>query len=445
MNSERIEEMLKSEWPQEAGGRQHLPVTLGERPMRSSVRLRSGSRSGLGVAAAVIVLIIGGTLLTGAWLHIQAPTASPSATATLGESSSATPGATPTASPTASPFPSAQTGFFRATGSTLASVSPDVKAILLRDGRVLIVDLPDAELFDPSTGAFSATGPEISSVRFAPSVTLLQDGDVLVAGGGAGSDGKQMYDSAELYDPATGKFTATGSMHTARQEQSATLLADGDVLIAGGVNTSGYLASAELYDPRTGRFTETGSMPTPTSDQGATLLKDGRVLLAGGYTSTLAALASAELYDPKTGTFGAAGSMSIARALGTTTMLADGRVLVAGGSPTDGPGAYTALASAEIFDPQTDRFTPTGSMAAARIHASATLLQDGRVLMVGGEDLQGSGRLAEIYDPAAGTFRVTGPMTTARRGLAAVMLESGQVLVVGGDTRGGKTAELYNP
>jgi N-acetylneuraminic acid mutarotase len=137
--------------------------------------------------------------------------------------------------------------------------------------------------------------------------------------------------------------------------------------------------------------------------------------------------------------------MSIARALGTTTMLADGRVLVAGGSPTDGPGAYTALASAEIFDPQTDRFTPTGSMAAARIHASATLLQDGRVLMVGGEDLQGSGRLAEIYDPAAGTFRVTGPMTTARRGLAAVMLESGQVLVVGGDTRGGKTAELYNP
>jgi hypothetical protein len=152
----------------------------------------------------------------------------------------------------------------------------------------------------------------------------------------------------------------------------------------------------------------TGSMTT-TRDLYTALLADGRVLVAGGYDSPYAPLASADLYDPKTGTFSPTGSMAGARGLHTATLLSDGRVLIAGGGPW-GSMLLTAsyLASAELYDPKTGTFSPTGSLATARAWHTATLLADGRVVIAGGA---GSAFLAsaELYDPKTGTFSPTGP------------------------------------
>ncbi len=244
------------------------------------------------------------------------------------------------------------------------------------------------------------------------------------------------------YNPATGTFVATGSMSYPRANNSATLLSDGQVLIAGG-NTD---RSCQLFDPATGKFSPTGSLKTWRDNATATLLQDGRVLVAGGDQGDIGPgqlmLASAEIYDPATGRFSPTGSMAAARTHHTATLLPDGRVLIAGGYEVD----HGLLSSAEIYDPATGRFTPTGSMADARNYATATLLADGRVLIVGGN--VGPNTTAEIYDPASGTFSPTGSLVTERSGSATALLHDGRVLVVGGSHEqiGALTsAEVYWP
>ena len=154
-------------------------------------------------------------------------------------------------------------------------------------------------------------------------------------------------------------------------------------------------------------------MTTPREDHTATLLADGRVLITGGNDTDDHAVASAELYDPTTGTFSPTGSMATARGFHTATLLADGRVLIAGGDPA-GWVADRPDASAEIYDPTTGTFSPTGSMATTRGFHTATLLADGRVLIAGGENGAGSLASAELYDPTTGTFSPTGSMSTPR-------------------------------
>jgi WD40 repeat protein len=323
-------------------------------------------------------------------------------------------------------------------------------ATLLPDGRVLIVGgddkglpLASAELYDPATGIFSPTG-SLANARYYHSATLLPDGQVLIAGG---QDGTNM---AELYDPKTGIFSPTGSMITRRLFQSATLLPDGRVLVACGAQD----ASVELYDPKAGTFSETGSMKTVIQRATATLLPDGRVLIAGGeipaqHMSEIR-FASTELYDPATGTFSPTGSMAAYRAWDNATLLLDGRVLVDGGVGGEIGGA-SPNTSAELYDPSTGTFSSTGSMASDHADGTATLLSDGRVLIAGADD--GSGT-AELYDPKTGTFRATGSMAYFRGWATATLLPDGRVLIAGGE--GGPTggplnsstlssAELYDP
>ena len=170
---------------------------------------------------------------------------------------------------------------------------------------------------------------------------MLPNGKVLVAGG---VNFNNPLASAELYDPASGTWAATGSLATARAAHTATLLPNGKVLVAGGANNTSTLASAELYDPTSGTWSATGSLATAPANTTATLLPNGKVLVAGGEDSGLHALASAELYDPASGTWTATGSLATARFLPTATSLPNGQVLVAGGN--DGSNA---LASAELY------------------------------------------------------------------------------------------------
>ena len=244
-----------------------------------------------------------------------------------------------------------------------------------------------------------------------------------------------------------GIVTKTAKMHDRRADHTATLLKDGRVLITGGMVENGvFLKSAELFDPATGKFTVTGAMSSPRVGATATLLPSGRVLIAGGLAGRVfeggaGIVASTEIFDPQTGRFDPGPNMSVPRSGHAAVLLENGKVLVAGGDDAD----EHALASAEIYDPATNRFAATASMHIARIARAAVRLKDGRVLVTGG----GNGRQAEIFDPHTAAWTETGEMTVPRMKHAATLLPDGRVLIVGGAPDGGwhpvRSAELFDP
>jgi hypothetical protein len=348
-------------------------------------------------------------------------------------------------------------GTWSITGS-LATARVFHTETLLPNGKVLVAGgqdsfgnaLASAELYNPASGTWTATG-SLTTPRYQHTATLMPDGKVLVAGGDTASPSLA---SAELYDPATGTWTATGSLTTAQDRfaHSATLLPNGKVLVAGGwsfLNGGNAIASAELYNPATGTWTATGSLTAARSFHPAMLLSNGKVLVAAGTSSgnnppgPSSCLASAELYDPASGTWTATGGLATGRVNHTATLLPNGKVLVAGGF-----NGSIVLASAELYDPANGTWTATGSLNTARRGHTATLLPNGKVLVAGGSSLSGDLASAELYDPASGTWTATGSLNTARRRHRATLLSNGMVLVAGGfDTNGLAlaSAELYDP
>ena len=292
-----------------------------------------------------------------------------------------------------------------------------------------------AELFDPDTAQFSSTAGMMTDSRESHTATLLQNGTVLLAGGvdNSGIGSGDSLATAELYDPATGTFRATGSMASMRASHSSTALLDGEVLVAGGlVNITlegSVLNTAEIYDPNTGRFTATaGNLVSGVFNHTATRLKDGHVLIAGGYDGTRPS-ATAELYNPGTRTFSAIGNLNVARTAHTATLLADGAILIAGGQDAGGK----PLASAELYNPEAQTFTllsggacpgSTGCMTTARSSHSATLLLNGTVLIACGSNSSTQSDLGstEIYNPQTKTFSA-GPSTTPKTGHTATLLQ----------------------
>jgi MBG domain-containing protein/galactose oxidase-like protein/Kelch motif protein len=248
--------------------------------------------------------------------------------------------------------------------------------------------------------------------------------------GGQMAPANHMLSSEEAAAPAV-----SSTMLVERRGHTATRLADGRVLIAGGENGSGTLNETELYDPSSASFSAAGNMATARANHSATLLADGRVLITGGHNGAVS-VASTEIFDPATGSFTSGPSLSVARAGHSATAFANGHVLIAGGD---------AAGTAEIFNPTAGTFATTGSLGTARSMHSAALLNDGRVLVVGGRDGSGNTLLSgEIFDTPAGAFSTVGNALKVARVRAHLrVLFDGKVQVIGGNNDG--SMEIYDP
>jgi uncharacterized protein (TIGR03437 family) len=282
----------------------------------------------------------------------------------------------------------------------------------------------------------------LSSPREGHTATLSQNGKVLVAGG---RNGGTVFNTAEVYDPLTGAWTAAGSMVIPRYGHSAVLLRSGQVLAIGGQNSSGFLNTVEIYDPIANAWRGAASMTAARFHSTATLLNNGQVLVAGGQNAT-GSLRSAELYDPGRNTWtrldqpnNPAGNLTEARAEHTATLLGDGRVLVAGGV-----NGANILRSAEVYEPNLNRWRRVGALSVPRRLHTATLLPDRSVLVVGGANGLNS---AETYNVMTGAWTSVGALANGRSSHTATLLPNGRVLVVGGKNAAGNplnSAEVYN-
>ena len=324
-------------------------------------------------------------------------------------------------------------------------------ATLLLDGRVLVVggtsngvSFHSAELYDPNTGEWSLTG-SLHEGRFNHTATLLSDGRVLVTGGLDYDFPQRVLKSAEVYDPATGTWSQTGDMGTVREFHTATLLANGKVLVVGGAGNVLY-HQAELYDPDTGTWSFTSPLAQPIAFQTATLLQDGEVLIAGGVLGGGEVSRLAVLYDVANDLWNQTDNLAHRRYLHTATLLPDGTVLVAGGFNYN--PQYHYLRNAELYDPLSATWSAVRPLHDARANHTATLLPSGRVLVAGGGTDVGQDTSCEEYDPTSQTWGRTGPLNVARVLHTATLLPNGKVLAAGGgnfDDGELASAELFDP
>lgn len=317
---------------------------------------------------------------------------------------------------------------------------------------------PTEEL--PPVGTWEAA-PALSAIRGTATATVLDDGTVVVAGGGVG---QIPVPATELFSAADPQWQPSGDLNVARRGHSAALLDDGRILVSGGIAEGELLPSAEIYDPGSGEWSLVAPMAQARLGHTLTALGNGRVLATGGTAvdaaggtaagQTVRPTEAAEVFDPATGTWTATSEpMSSARFEHTATLLGDGRVLLVGGQGAAVEGISGPLQTTELYDPAIDAFVRSTDLSEPRANHTATLLDNGGVLITGGTGGPAGDRslaTAELFDAGAARWDQVAPMTNARTGHTATLLADGRVLVAAGETIGRSrrsidSSEVFNP
>jgi hypothetical protein len=336
----------------------------------------------------------------------------------------------------------------------VAAALPDGGALVMGGNTSRAINVPDDTLsqsFDPSTERFTA-GPELAHSAEAGFFTTIAPlgGGFLLAGTGVNANevGNAKSVATQVFDPASG-FKRVGDVVSKNiANRTAVSLLDGGVLLIGGSGPQVIpVVSTDRFNATTLEWRQAGALGHVRVGHTATLLHDGRVLVAGGITCCKAGnvpeffASSAEIYDPATDSFTDTGSMAAPRGLHAAALLADGRVLVMGGAADD---ELSPPLTAEIYDPVTGQFSPAGSLQVPRDSHAAVTLTDGRVLVIGGEQspgLAGQSEVGvpttEIYDPAIGHWTAGPTFEHAFAGATVTLLANGKVLVFGGSDAGG--------
>ncbi len=283
----------------------------------------------------------------------------------------------------------------------------------------------------------------------------LPDGRVMVLGGTTGPDSYQALATTEIFDARSNYWAIGAPMLEARTYPLVVPLRDGSILVAGGSRNGQPLSSAERFYPDGQTWVSAGEMSSPRTYATATLLRDGRVLVAGGGSGPAGSpstTATADLFDPETGKWSRTAEMKTARAEHVATLLPSGEVLVAGGATAYSGPKGTVLATAEIWDPASGSWRAAAPMSVARYHHVAAPLPDGRVLVAGGWSFtrndDPSLASVEIYDPVTGAWSAAPPMSDGRARARCLTLRDGRILVLGGVApryRALATAELFVP
>lgn len=291
--------------------------------------------------------------------------------------------------------------------------------------------------------AFTTVG-SMATARNEFTTTLLPSGKVLVTGGIGNTDTTKPFATCELFDPVTNTWSPAASLATGRRGHTATLLPNGKVFVFGGVSpTDATLSTGELYDPVANTWSASANAFTVRVDHTATLLQNGKVLIAGG-SGDEAFLSSVQFYDPASDKFSAAASMTGGRSGHTATLLKNGNLLVSGGQ-----NFASSPATLEMYDVSTNKWIAAGKLSKAIDFYPATLLSSGEVLITGGApSLKLATDAADIYSPATNTVAAAGTLFMERSFHAAVALANGKVLLTGGTNKFETyvaNAEVYDP
>lgn len=327
-------------------------------------------------------------------------------------------------------------------------------AVTLNSGEVLVAGgwnftshLLTAEIYSPAGDVWSNTVNDMTSAHSTGAAVKLSSGKVLVTGG---YNGASNVTNCDLYDHSLGSWSAAHDMMYARSYHTATLLNDGRVLVAGGYNGSVNLPVCELYDPATNTWTQTDSLLTGRSYHTATLLSDGKVLVTGGYNPSAGfQLNSAEIYDPVTETWSSVSNMNDARSWHAASLLANGKVLVTGGEHYTGELAYAyeGLKTAEVFDPLANTWTGVSDMPGGLCYNHQFTMAGNKVLVVSGlaktnysPTFESTPGFTYLYYADSDNWGIAAMYLDGRIESSGDLMNDGRVIVTGGNDQ---TVEIY--